>query len=188
MTQQQQDEVNLLKELIADTSISSDEREIYEEALSELMKSSKPTKATKPTTERPKPKSTTQRKPQVTKQTKSDIELAKAEIKKRTGKTEEECESIVNEYRSLRSKSQARKKKEVQATSDNKVRINKLKKEDKIISGTNEKTADAVIESTTKDVAEKIVKEIDKIEQKAGVEAKKEVEKEMPKESATKKQ
>jgi hypothetical protein len=122
-----------------------------------------------------------------TKQTKSDIESAKAEIKKRTGKTEEECESIVEEYRSLRAKSQERKKKEVQATEDNKDRVSKLKKDDKIISGTNEKTADAVIESTTKDVSEKIVKEIDKIEQKAEVEAKKEVEKEMPKESATEK-
>lgn len=120
-----------------------------------------------------------------TKQTKSDIESAKAEIKKRTGKTEEECESIVNEYRSLRAKSQERKKKETIASADNKERVDKLKKDDKIISGTNEKTADAVIETTTKDVAEKIVKEIEKIEQKAEVEATKEVKKEMPKESAT---
>jgi hypothetical protein len=120
-----------------------------------------------------------------TKQTKSDIESAKAEIKKRTGKTEEECESIVEEYRSLRAKSQERKKKEVLATEDNKDRVSKLKKDDKIISGTSEKTADAVIETTTKDVAEKIVKELDKIEQKAEVEATKEVKKEMPKESTT---
>ena len=120
-----------------------------------------------------------------TKQTKSDIESAKAEIKKRTGKTEEECESIVEEYRTLRTKSQERKKKEVQSTADNKDRVDKLKKDDKIISGTNEKTADAVIETTTKDVAEKIVKELDKIEQKAEVEATKEVKKEMPKESTT---
>lgn len=183
MTQQQQEEVNLLKELIADTSISSDERGIYEDALSELMKSEKPKVTTerKPTTK----KVTTQRKQQSPKQSKSDIDSAKSEIKRRTGKTEEECEAIVNEYRSLRAKSQERKKKEVQATEDNKDRVAKLKKDDKIISGTNEKTADAVIESTTKDVAEKIVKEIDKIEQKAEVEATKEVKKEMPKESTT---
>jgi DNA polymerase III gamma/tau subunit len=188
MTQQQQEEVNLLKELIADTSISADERMIYEDALSELMKSEKPKASTerkpKATTER-KPRTTTQRKPQAPKQSKSDIELAKAEIKRRTGKTEEECESIVNEYRSLRAKSVERKKKESVASAENKDRVAKLKKDDKIISGTNEKTADAVIESTTKDVAEKIVKEIDKIEQKAEVEATKEVKKEMPKESTT---
>ena len=188
MTQQQQEEVNLLKELIADSSISADERMIYEDALSELMQSEKPKASTerKPrtTTER-KPRTTTQRKPQVPKQSKSDIESAKAEIKRRTGKTEEECESIVNEYRSLRAKSVERKKKETIASADNKDRVAKLKKDDKIISGTNEKTADAVIETTTKDVAEKIVKEIDKIEQKAEVEATKEVKKEMPKESTT---
>ena len=195
MTQQQQEEVNLLKELIADSSISADERMIYEDALSELMQSEKPKASTerkrlindiKPqkTTER-KPRTTTQRKPQAPKQSKSDIESAKAEIKRRTGKTEEECESIVNEYRSLRAKSVERKKKETIASADNKDRVDKLKKDDKIISGTNEKTADAVIETTTKDVAEKIVKEIDKIEQKAEVEATKEVKKEMPKESTT---
>jgi hypothetical protein len=195
MTQQQQEEVNLLKELIADSSISADERMIYEDALSELMKSEKPKASTerkrlindiKPqkTTER-KPRTTTQRKPQAPKQSKSDIELAKAEIKRRTGKTEEECESIVNEYRSLRAKSVERKKKESVASAENKDRVAKLKKDDKIISGTSEKTADAVIESTTKDVAEKIVKEIDKIEQKAEIEATKEVKKEMPKESTT---
>ena len=188
MTQTQQEEVNLLKELIADSSISADERMIYEDALSELMKSEKPKASTerkpKATTER-KPRTTTQRKPQVPKQSKSDIESAKAEIKRRTGKTEEECESIVNEYRSLRAKSVERKKKETIASADNKDRVAKLKKDDKIISGTSEKTADAVIESTTKDVAEKIVKEIDKIEQKAEVEATKEVKKEMPKESTT---
>ena len=188
MTQQQQEEVNLLKELIADSSISADERMIYEDALSELMKSEKPKASNelkpKGTTER-KPRTTTQRNPQVPKQSKSDIELAKAEIKRRTGKTEEECESIVNEYRSLRAKSVERKKKETIASAENKDRVAKLKKDDKIISGTSEKTADAVIETTTKDVAKKIVKEIDKIEQKAEVEATKEVKKEMPKESTT---
>jgi len=188
MTQTQQEEVNLLKELIADSSISAEERDIYEGALSELMKSEKPKASTerkpKATTER-KPRTTTQRKPQAPKQSKSDIESAKAEIKRRTGKTEEECESIVNEYRSLRAKSVERKKKESVASAENKDRVAKLKKDDKIISGTSEKTADAVIESTTKDVAEKIVKEIDKIEQKAEVEATKEVKKEMPKESTT---
>jgi hypothetical protein len=191
MTQTQQEDINLLKELIADSSISAEERDIYEGALSELMKNEKPKASTerkrlindiKPqkTTER-KPRTTTQRKPQAPKQSKSDIESAKAEIKRRTGKTEEECESIVNEYRSLRAKSVERKKKETVASAENKDRVAKLKKDDKIISGTNEKTADAVIESTTKDVAEKIVKEIEKIEQKAEVEAKKEVKKKCPK-------
>jgi hypothetical protein len=133
------------------------------------------------------PKATTTRKPRATKQTGDDVEKAKAEIKKRTGKTEEECEKIVEEYRSLRSKSQERKKKEAEASKSNVARINKLKGDNKVIEGTNEKTADAVIQSTTKDVAEKIEKQIEVVEKKAETEAKKEVEKEMPKVSATEK-
>jgi hypothetical protein len=134
------------------------------------------------------PKATTQRKPRATtKQTADDIEKAKAEIKSRTGKTEEECEKIIDEYRSLRTKSQERKKKEAEASKTNVARINKLKKDDKVIEGTNEKTADAVIETTTKDVAEKIEKQIEAVEEKAETEAKKEVEKQMPKVSATEK-
>jgi hypothetical protein len=133
------------------------------------------------------PKATSERKPRATRQTGDDIEKAKAEIKKRTGKTEEECEKIVEEYRSLRSKSQERKKKEVEASKSNVARINKLKDDNKVIEGTTEKTADAVIETTTKEVAEKIEKQIEVIEKKAETEAKKEVEKQMPKESATEK-
>ena len=133
------------------------------------------------------PKVTMERKPRATRQTADDVAMAKAEIKKRTGKTEEECEKIVEEYRSLRNKSQERKKKETEASKTNVARINKLKDDNKVIEGTNEKTADAVIESTTKDVAEKIEKQIEVIEKKAETEAKREVEKEMPKFSATEK-
>ena len=78
MTQEQQEEVTLLKELIADKSISADEREIYEDALNQLMKSEKP----KATTQR-KARTTPTKKvaPAKTKQTATDIEKAKAEIK-----------------------------------------------------------------------------------------------------------
>jgi hypothetical protein len=132
-------------------------------------------------------KAKVERKPRATKQTADDIEMAKAEIKKRTGKTEEECESIIEQYKALRTKSQERKKKEAEASKSNVARINKLKDDNKVIEGTTEKTADAVIESTTKDVAEKIEKQIEVVEKKAETEAKKEVEKEMPKVSATEK-
>lgn len=133
------------------------------------------------------PKAKVERKPRATKQTADDIEMAKAEIKKRTGKTEEECESIIEQYKALRTKSQERKKKEAEASKSNVARINKLKDDNKVIEGTTEKTADAVIETTTKDVAEKIEKQIEVVEKKAETEAKKEVEKQMPKVSATEK-
>ena len=126
-----------------------------------------------------------------TEQSADDIAKAKADIKKRTGKTEEECESIIEEYKALRTKAQTRRKAETKAKEDNTRRINKLKKEDNIIDGTAEKTADAVIETNTKDIAQKIEKEIEKVEDKAEREetakAKKEVEKTSPNKSATEK-
>jgi hypothetical protein len=134
-----------------------------------------------------------QRKPRTTKpkatntSSAEDVEKAKAEIKKKTGKTEEECETIIEQYRALRTKAQERKAKDVKASDDNKKRVEKLEKKGDIIEGTNEKTADAVIETAKVDVVEKIEKEIEKVEEKAEVEAKREVEKEMPKESATEK-
>jgi hypothetical protein len=102
-------------------------------------------------------------------------EKAKADLKAKTGKTEEECEKIINQYRELRAKAQTRKAKEEEASKENKKRLEKLEEKGDLIAGTNEKTADAVIETTTKDVAEKIVKEIEAIEDKAEKDAKAEV-------------
>jgi hypothetical protein len=126
------------------------------------------------------PKKTRGRKPASakttkTKQTSTDIEKAKAEIKAKTGKTEAECESIIEQYRALRTKAQEGKRKAEKASADNKERVGKLERKGDIIEGTNEKTADAVIESTAKDVVEKIEKEVEAVEAKAETEAKAEV-------------
>ena len=119
---------------------------------------------------------TSVRKPRTTKASASnDIEKAKAEIKAKTGKTESECEDIIEKYRALRTKSQERRKKEVSANESNTKRIVKLKKQGDIIEGTNIKTADATIESAKVDVVDKIEKQIEIVEEKAEVEAKKEV-------------
>ena len=88
------------------------------------------------------------------------IDKAKAAIKKRTGKTEEECEKIVGEYRKLRGKATKRKKKETE-------RVSKLKKDGKVIKGTDEKTPAATIDTTARQVENKIEKAADKIERKA---------------------
>jgi hypothetical protein len=113
--------------------------------------------------------------PRGTKKTASDIEKAKAEIKAKTGKTEEECEAIIEQYRELRTKAQQGKIKAEQANADNKKRVEKLDQKGDLIEGTNIKTADAVIESTAKDVAEKIEQQIEAVEEKAEKEAKAEV-------------
>ena len=110
-----------------------------------------------------------------TKQSPSDVEKAKAEIKAKTGKTEEECEAIIEQYRALRSKAQEGKRKAEQASAKNKNRVDKLENKGDLIEGTNVKTADAVIESTAKDVAEKIEQQIEAVEEKAEKEAKAEV-------------
>jgi len=102
-------------------------------------------------------------------------EKAKADLKAKTGKSEEECETIIEQYRELRAKAQTRKAKEEEASKENKKRLENLDKKGNLIEGTTEKTADAVIQTTTKDVAEKIEKEIEAIELKAEKEAKVEV-------------
>jgi hypothetical protein len=136
---------------------------------------------------KPQPKKRAERKPATsrgtkkpatsrgTKKTATDIEQAKAEIKAKTGKTEEECEAIIEQYRELRSKAQQGKIKAEQANADNKKRVEKLDQKGDLIEGTNVKTADAVIESTAKDVAEKIEQQIEAVEDKAEKEAKAEV-------------
>lgn len=187
-----QEQMAIFKKNANDMSLSAEVRAKFQavvdkfENVGESMASEEKTKTErKPRT--PRTSKSTQNKPRATKQTADDVEMAKAEIKKRTGKTEEECESIIEQYKALRTKSQERKKKEAEASKSNVARINKLKDENKVIEGTTEKTADAVIETTTKDVAEKIEKQIEVVEKKAETEAKKEVEKEMPKVSATEK-
>jgi chemotaxis protein histidine kinase CheA len=116
------------------------------------------------------------RKPASTSEAKADnYEKAKADLKKKTGKTEEECETIIEQYRDLRAKAQTRKAKEEEASKENKKRVEKLDKKGDIIEGTNEKTADAVIETATQEVADKIEKQIEVVEQKAEKEAKAEV-------------
>jgi hypothetical protein len=113
--------------------------------------------------------------PKATKKTITDVEQAKAEIKAKTGKTEAECEAIIEQYRALRTKAQEGKRKAEQASATNKKRVEKLDQKGDLIEGTNVKTADAVIESTAKDVAEKIEQQIEAVEEKAQKEAKAEV-------------
>lgn len=116
------------------------------------------------------------RKPASTSEAKADAyEKAKADLKKKTGKTEEECEAIIDQYRELRAKAQTRKAKEEEASKENKKRVEKLERKGDIIEGTNEKTADAVIETATEEVADKIEKQIEAVEEKAEKEAKAEV-------------
>jgi hypothetical protein len=93
--------------------------------------------------------------------------LTKADILKKVGKTEKECEDILEQYKSLRSKATTRKKAETKAKDDNKKRVTKLKAEDKVIKGTTEKKATSTLETTATKIEDKVEKEIKKIEDDA---------------------
>jgi len=150
------DEVQLLKEMIADDSISKQEKDMYRDMLGDT-----PATASKPADKKATKKKSTPKKKKVSE---SDIDKMKAQIKQRTGKTEEECEKIVDEYRALRKKATTRKKKETATKEKSKQRTTKLKKEGKVIEGTTEKNVEATIDTATKTATKKVDKEITKIE------------------------
>jgi len=173
----------LLLQMINDPSVPNDEKEMYKELIEakegadyfeKKVVVKEEVEVKKPTAKKKAPK----KKKKVSEET---LAKAKAAIKKRTGKTEEECEKIVGEYRKLRGKATKRKKKETE-------RVSKLKKKGKIIKGTDEKTPAAAIDTTAKQVEDKIEKEVKKTERKAkkGV-AKKDISAEKKKEQVAKK-
>jgi hypothetical protein len=174
MTEEQKEDIKLLKELIADTSIPNDDREIYQEALNQIlaetksdMPKSEEAKSDMPKVEKVKmpKKEKVSRKTKATPKTKaekptalpSDVEEMKKAIKERTGKTEAECEDIIAQYRKLRAKAKVNSAKRTQ----------KLKSDDKLITGTNVITPVAQIEKDAEIVKEKIEKQVEQIENKA---------------------
>ena len=112
----------------------------------------------------PKAKAKTTKKPRA-KTTPEQRAKNREKVQNATGKTIEECKEILAKYEALRGKT----------TQKDKQRVDKLKDEDKIIDGTNVKTADAITETTAKQVPKKIKQEVDAIEKEAEQEAKKEV-------------
>ena len=167
MTKEQQDDINSLKELIADKSISADERQVYIDGLAELEKNigEKPQATEKPQTTQ-RAKQTTKPKKAITKKAKavkkstplpSDVDAMKKALKERTGKTEAECEDIIAQYRKLREKAKV----------NNAKRTEKLKSNDDLINGTNVITPVAQIEKDAEIVKVKIEKQVEQIENKA---------------------
>jgi hypothetical protein len=164
MTEEQKEDIKLLKELIADTSIPNDEREIYQEALNQILaqtKSDMPKEAKEkmPKKEKATPKAKASKKPKAEKPTAlpSDVDAMKKAIKERTGKTEAECEDIIAQYRKLRAKAKVNSAK----------RTERLKSNDKLIAGTNVISPVAQIEKDAEIVKAKIEKQVEQIENKA---------------------
>jgi len=119
-------------------------------------------------TKKASPKKTTAKKvvakKTTTKSKTSDLEKKKAEIKKRTGKTLEECEKIIEQYKALKSSDATQKKKATTQKVQAKKRTTKLKKEGKVIQGTTEKNSEATLNTATKKVVQKLDKEVNKIQ------------------------
>ena len=151
---------NLEKDL---ESLGGEEVKVVDDDVWDKLKNEQNPKATKKT---PPKKKATKKKPTKNQPTKDDYESAMADLKKKSGMTEEKCLEIIEEYRALRKKSQERKAKEnkakVKKNEDEKKRTDKLKEQGKL----NEEgtlTPEAVIEQDIPKVEEKAEKEIERI-------------------------
>ena len=152
------EDIELFNFIINDPESGEAEKKIAREVLEKdnsLKEKPKSTKAT------PKKKSVSKK---TSKPKMSDIEKKKMEILKKTGKTEEECKKIIEQYRALKSEAVTKRKKDTKRKIVAKKRTAKLKKEGKTIQGTTEKNVEATLDTTSKKVVKKIDKEIDKIE------------------------
>ena len=127
------------------------------------MKNKKATTTKKTTTAKPKAtaKKTTTRK----KTTPEQKAQNKVKVQNATGKTIEDCEKILAEYKANR---KAQKE-------QNKDRLDNLEKKGHLIEGTDEKTLEATTKTVNKEVKPKIEKEVKAIVDTAEKEAKKEV-------------
>ena len=151
----------LMEFIINDEQSTEAEKKSAQEVLDSFSESKKTT-TTKKTTSKKAPVKKTATKKTTSKM--SDLEKKKAEIKKRTGKTLEECEKIIEQYKALKSSDATQKKKATTQKKQAKKRTSKLKKEGKVIQGTTEKNVEATLDTVTEKVVKKIDKEVDKIE------------------------
>ena len=151
----------LMEFIINDEQSTEAEKKSAQEVLDSFSESKKTT-TTKKTTSKKAPVKKTATKKTTSKM--SDLEKKKAEIKKRTGKTLEECEKIIEQYKALKSSDATQKKKATTQKKQAKKRTTKLKKEGKVIQGTTEKNVEATLDTVTEKVVKKIDKEVDKIE------------------------
>ena len=129
-------EIAELRGYIKDDDFSEDEKDMFRQQLKDEGISIEETEE-----EEVEIKSTPKKKKKTTSKKKGvssdDLAKAKADLKKKFGKTEEECEKIISEYKKAREKAKVGRKK----------RTTKLKKDKKLIKGTDVKDAGATLDS-----------------------------------------
>ena len=174
--------IELFRKNIKDPKLSDEDKQRFKDALdkegvsysaSETEIVEEEVKTPKPT----KPKKKKSKKKTTKKISSDDLAQAKADLKAKTGKTEKECEDIISQYKALREKAKVGRAK----------RTSKLKKEGKLIKGTDVKDAGATIDTAKKKVEEKIKTELKKVEKKEEAKVKSEVKKEKEKQAKTEK-
>ncbi len=155
-----QEDIELFNFIINDPQSTDSEKKSAQDVLSQFGDSKKPTPK-KVATKKVAPKKAT---PKTDNKQISDLEAKKMQLLRESGKTEEECEEIIEQYRALKSEKKTQTKKETVQKEKAKKRTTKLKKEGKTIKGTTEKNIEATLDTVTEKVVKKIDKEVDKIE------------------------
>tara|TARA_B110000977_G_C11083122_1_gene493588 strand:- start:74 stop:2311 length:2238 start_codon:yes stop_codon:yes gene_type:complete len=155
-----QEDIELFNFIINDPQSTDSEKKSAQDVLSQFGDSKESTPK-KVATKKVAPKKAT---PKTDNKQISDLEAKKMQLLRDSGKTEEECEEIIEQYRALKSEKKTQTKKETVQKEKAKKRTTKLKKEGKTIKGTTEKNIEATLDTVTEKVVKKIDKEVDKIE------------------------
>jgi hypothetical protein len=165
---------------IADKNMAEDEKDFFKDALDKEGISYTETETEvveKKKTATKKAKATRKKTKEKKEKKEFDLTEAKKDLKQKFGKTEEECEKIIQEYKKAREKAKVGRKK----------RTSTLKKKGKLIKGTDVKDAGATLDTAKTQVKKKIEKEIKKVEDKEEAKVKQEVKQEVKEQAKTKK-
>jgi hypothetical protein len=156
------EDIELFNFIINDPESGEAEKKIAKEVLAKNTPTKEIPTRVQSSAKKPATKEATSKKP--SDMTMTDLEKKKKALLKKVGKTEEECEKIISQYRALKSEKKTQVKKETARKVVAKKRTTKLKKEGKTIQGTTEKNVEATLDTASKKVVQKIDKEVDKIE------------------------
>jgi len=146
------EDIELFNFIINDPESGEAEKKIAKEVLAKNTPSKEiPTRvqssAKKPVTKKATKKATSKKPSEMTT---TDLEKKKKALLKKVGKTEEECEKIIAQYRALKSEKKTQVKKDTARKETAKKRTKKLKKEGKTIQGTTEKNVEATLDTVSK--------------------------------------
>jgi len=156
------EDIELFNFIINDPESGEAEKKIAKEVLAKNTPTKEIPTRVQSSAKKPATKKATSKKP--SDMTTTDLEKKKKALLKKVGKTEEECEKIIAQYRALKSEKKTQVKKDTARKETAKKRTKKLKKEGKTIQGTTEKNVEATLDTVSKKVVKKIDKEVEKIE------------------------